>query len=141
MNMNMMPQLPPENPHALGDMLVLLVKLLADPQAAQERIRDYTAAHATATAAIEQAARDTAAAAKARRDAEADIARQRKQWDFEQRHESDLHREKMAAERSAAGADRRAAREARAAAEKAAAAAAAFKADLQRRVRLIAEAA
>ena len=129
-----MAQLPPENPHALGDMLVSLVRLLADPQAAQERIRDYMAADATARAAIEQAARDTAAAAKVRQDAEAEIARQREQWDFQQRHESDLHREKMTAERNAAEGDRKAARAARVAAERDATEAAELRADLAKRV-------
>ena len=129
-----MAQLPPENPHALGDMLVSLVRLLADPQAAQERIRDYMAADATARAAIEHAALDTAAAAKVRQDAEAEIARQREQWDFQQRHESDLHREKMTAERNAAEGDRKAARAARVAAERDVTEAAELRADLAKRV-------
>ena len=129
-----MAQLPPENPHALGDMLVSLVRLLADPQAAQERIRDYMAADATARAAIEQAARDTAAAAKVRQDAEAEIARRQQKFEFETRAAADEHREKMAAERNAAEADRKAARTARAAAERDATEAAQLRADLAKRV-------
>lgn len=131
--------LPPNNPHELGNMLVSLVQLLADPEAAQSRIRDYVAAHKTATDQIQQAARDLAAVAAARAEAETEISRRRQQFDFERRNEADEHRAKMASERAALEVDRDAARKARSQAEADAAEAQRIRADLARRLKLITE--
>jgi colicin import membrane protein len=121
--------------------LMALLALVADPKAAQARITDLTTAAKSAGEQIEQARKDTEAAAELKQAAADAIAAERAKWDFQQRHESDEHRARMAAELAAIKQEREAAEATRAKADADAAEAARIKADLQRRIRLVTEAA
>jgi catalase len=133
--------LPPDDPYAPLRVFADMAKAFADPAAFQERMEKLIAQEQAARTAIAQAKIDVETAAKAKQAAEQEISAARAQWDFQQRHESDVHRDAMAKELAAAQQDRNDAAALKQAAEVDAAEAARIRADLQRRIRLVTEAA
>jgi hypothetical protein len=71
----------PHDSGELGRMLVAMIELLADPKAAQDRIAQYTAAHAAAVEKIAAAEREAAAL--------------RDQREFTERGLADMRRENL----------------------------------------------
>jgi hypothetical protein len=133
----MAPSLPPNDPYAPLRVFADMAKAFADPAAFEQRMKRLIEQEQSAKAAIEQAAQDTAAAAKVVAAAEAEIAERRQKFEFETRAAADDHREKMTAERQRLEADRKAAAEARTRAQADAAKAADLKAEMQRRLRVM----
>jgi hypothetical protein len=122
--------MPPDDPNLLGRLLISLIEMLSSPDDSKKRIADYAAAHKVAVDAIQRAKKDVEEAAKAKQNAEREIADARAKFDSDSRHAADLHRQKMDREAAATAADRTAAARARAEAEAASEAAAALKAEL-----------
>jgi len=130
-------QPPPAVPGAELALVVRLLDLLADPKAAKSHVAELDRATTEARKAIEQAAKDTAAAAKLRADTEAELAAAREQQKEKLAQEKQAHIDAMNAERDELAELKKQAAAAKTQAEADAVAAAKARAEAQRRLRVL----
>ena len=125
-------QPPPAVPGAELALVVRLLDLLADPKAAKSRVAELDRVTAEARKAIDRAAKDTAAAAKLKKDTEAELAAAREQQKAKLADEREAHVDAMNREREDIAELKKQAADLKAKAEADAAAAAKARAEAQR---------